>query len=80
MDLVSYLRLPEEIQFEYLSENGVMIDSCGNIDHKFVLYSVSSFYVEVEIAPTCDNPLGMNAFGYGKELEKYLINLGSLRE
>ncbi|MEM8510660.1 MAG: hypothetical protein AAF717_22700 [Bacteroidota bacterium] len=80
MNLEQYLQMPEEEQWEYLWDNCTILDARGPIDHKFVLYSVSSFYVEVEIAPTCDNPLGMNAFGYGKELEKYLTNLGSLRE
>lgn len=74
MKLYDYLGLLDEDQWNYLWEHGVFIDSYGSIDHKFVLYSVDRFYIEVELCPVKENPIGKVAFKYGPRLEKYLVD------
>ncbi len=71
MDINDFLELPEDQQWEELWENGVWLENFKSIDCSFQLYSLYSFYVDVEII---GSRLIMFPFKGGDRLDKY--NLG----
>ena len=74
MDILEYLKLTSEDQWDYLWLHGHKINSYHSIDSSSELYSMHEFYVEIVLDPIHDNIIGKNIFKEGAILNKYLKN------
>ncbi len=71
MELEEYLQLPEELQWDYLHEDGTELAHRFANRKEFLLFSLEAFYVEIELGR---NGFGstLKAFGMGPEIDGYL--------
>lgn len=75
MDLIDYLALSDEKQWQVLWDFGKHVDTFKSIDCSFVLYALYKFYVEVELNLETDRIISKSVFVYGHKLEKYTLDL-----
>jgi hypothetical protein len=74
MDILDYLELSDEEQWEELWESGVHLENFKSIDCAFVLYSLHSFFLEVEL--DLEGKIsGKHPFRAGTRLDKYVLEL-----
>lgn len=78
MDIYNFVNLSYEDQWEAIFNQGRPITTYESIDCKYILYSISNFYVDIELCPIRGTILGNSAFEKGPKLEKYLIETDNL--
>jgi len=72
MDIYEFVNLSYEDQWEAIFNQGRPITTFESIDCKYILYSISNFFVDVELCPIEGTILGNSVFEKGPKLEKYL--------
>ncbi|ALM48469.1 hypothetical protein AMR72_05880 [Flavobacterium psychrophilum] len=72
MKLYDYKNLPDDIQYQILWEDGVLIDACMEGHVKKLLYAIHNFYVELWCHTITNKILWKLSFKQGRLLEKYL--------
>ena len=71
MDLIEYINLSEEEQWDTFYESSSQLATANNIEYDYVLFSVESFYVELVFDKIKGSCLYQKAFKSGKRLDKY---------
>jgi len=74
MKLYDYLMLKEHTQIYTLIKEGSLITTLDNGETYYMLYSLSTFFVEFEYEKFTKKPLGRAIFQSGIQIEKYLPN------
>ena len=72
MDILEYLTLTSEDQWDYLWLHGHKISTYSSIDSRSELYKLDNFYVEVELDLLYGHIIGKNIFKEGAILRKFL--------
>lgn len=72
MKLYDYKNLPDDLQYQILWEEGVLIDACLEGHVKKLLYAINNFYVELWCHSLTNKILWKLSFKQGRLLEKYL--------
>lgn len=73
MGIIEFLGLGEQQQWEYFWDHCSFVEHYVDIEHKYHLYALHNFYVE--LTSDVDERLNkhMNVFESGPRLEKYLL-------
>ncbi len=72
MDLLDYLMLSEERQWDTLHEVGIELVEASSIEYDYLLYGLHGFFVEVVFDKVLGTALFKNEFIDGIKLDKYL--------
>lgn len=72
MDILEFLGLGEEEQWEEFSDAGIFLSDYFDIDVHNQLYGLHDFYVELSSTPLSELNQTMNAFVDGPRLDKYM--------
>lgn len=72
MTMYEYFMLKEHDQVMVLADKGEYVATYDNGGTKFVLYSLSTFFLELEQDKTTQKLVGRQIFQSGAQLEKYL--------
>jgi len=72
MTMYDYLMLNEHSQALTLALKGEYVATCDNGNTEFVLYSLSTFFLELEKDKITEKMVGRQIFQSGRQLDKYL--------
>jgi hypothetical protein len=70
--LYQFKLLKENEQYATVWENGIMIDARITAQHKFILYQLEEFYVEIKYDAENNKLLGLKSFSSVMPLLNYL--------
>ena len=72
ISLYEYKRLPEKNQHWLVHTEGDFIELVIKGDHRYLLFGVSSFYVELTYCVVSNKIINLTSFRQGEILDKYL--------
>lgn len=72
MTLYDYLMLKEQVQTATLAIKGEHIATLNNGGTYYMLYSLDTFFVELELEKWTNKLIGRSIFKSGAQVEKYL--------
>ncbi len=75
MTLYQFKALDEEEQYNTLWNKGVFVAGRITEEHKFLLYQLEAFYIEVKYDGDLNKILGLRSFKNVSQLEPYLKNI-----
>lgn len=74
MTLEEFNSLPNFDQYDIIYNEGTFIDTIIEDHNRYVLYSVSTFFVELYYQSLPNKVVGKRAFVSGKLLDKYTVD------
>ncbi len=71
MTLYEFSRLSEQIQYDTIFKEGIILDVRVDQQGRFLLYALDKFFVEVEYSNKLNKIINKRTFKEGELLDKY---------